>query len=148
MSNLIISSQSDVIMENLESTVIQTEFTDEFFRKIFEKPFPESKLFSKPSEIYNFLYQTAKFYVLKSDLQSQKLNEEFFVVCMLNALFGNPNVHLCQLHPKFNGPKNIERTKLLHNEEFNDSFIITVKKRRNAVAEVLRLMCDVNFPAQ
>jgi len=82
-------------MENLENTLTKTEFTDEFFRKLLEKPLPESKLFTKPGDIYNFLLKTAKYYVEKADLRTQKLSEEFFVICMLNALFGNPNVHLC-----------------------------------------------------
>lgn len=29
----------------------------------------------------------------------KKLEEEFNVICALNALYGNPNVHLIQLHP-------------------------------------------------
>jgi len=24
----------------------------------------------------------------------QQINDEFYIVCMLNALFGNPNIHL------------------------------------------------------
>ena len=147
MQNLHISSQADVLMENLDSTLTKTEFTDEFFRKLLEKSLPESKLFTKPGDVYNFLFKTAKYYVEKADLRTQKLSEEFFVICMLNALFGNPNVHLCQLHPRFTGTKNIERTQLMHNEEFNDSDLITVKKKRNAVTEILRLMCDINYPA-
>lgn len=148
MQNLHISSQADVLMENFDSSLSKTEFTDEFFRKMLEKPLLESKLLTKPGDLHNFLLKTAKFYVEKADLRVQKLNEEFFVICMLNALFGNPNVHLCQLHPSFIGPKNIERTSLIQTKEFNDSLIITVKKRRNAVTEVLRLMCHINFPAQ
>jgi hypothetical protein len=95
MQNLHISSQADVLMENFDSSLSKTEFTDEFFRKLLEKPLLESKLFTKPSDLHNFLLKTAKFYVEKADLRVQKLNEEFFVICMLNALFGNPNVHLC-----------------------------------------------------
>ena len=65
---------------------------------------------------------------------------------MLNALFGNPNVHLVQLHPSYKGPKNIDRAEHLSTEIAEDS-IIMVKKRRNAVTEVLRFVCGQNIPA-
>jgi hypothetical protein len=74
-----------------------------------------------------------------------KLDQEFNVICMLNALFGNPNVHLVQLHPSYKGPKNIDRAEHLSTEIAEDS-IIMVKKRRNAVTEVLRFVCGQNIP--
>jgi hypothetical protein len=65
----------------------------------------------------------------------------------LNALFGNPNVHLVQLHPSYKGPKNIERAELLNTEIAEDS-IIMIKKRRNAVSDVLKFVCEQKFPVQ
>ena len=49
-----------------------------------------------------------------------KLQHEFYVVCLLNSLFGNANLQLVQLHPDFaGGLRNFERLKeqLLHGKE-------------------------------
>jgi hypothetical protein len=64
---------------------------------------------------------------------------------MLNALFGNPNVHLVELHHAFKGPKNMDKAKKLSTDVAEDS-IIMVKKRRNAVTEVVKFVCGQKFP--
>ena len=44
-------------------------------------------------------------------LLRQKLLEEFYVVCMLNAIFGNPCIHLVQLHHNFRGVSNYNKAR-------------------------------------
>jgi len=74
-----------------------------------------------------------------------RLNQEFYVICMLSALFGNPNVHLVQLYPAYKGPQNIDRAEEFDTEMAEDC-ILMVKKRRNAVTEVLKFVCQQKFP--
>lgn len=82
----------------------------------------------------------------------QRLREEFYVVCMLNALFGNPNIHLIQLHPDFTelntygedlntygGATPLSRALFID----GDSHEIE-KKRRNAVSEIIRFICQID----
>ena len=59
---------------------------------------------------------------------------------MLNALFGNPNLQLIQRHPKYRGPKTLERIVKAYGERNLDLDIKCAldKKRRNAVTDVLR----------
>ena len=63
---------------------------------------PFSPLAKTPSELYNLLLEVAK--AMQSDLHIEKLKEiidglkgEFDIICLLNALFGDPTKHLCYL---------------------------------------------------
>lgn len=75
---------------------------------------------------------------------SDKIKHEFITVCMLSALFGNPNLNLVQLHPAYSGPKSIERDLITYGmlTGDGDTVLLTEKKRRNAVCEVLRFHCQ------
>jgi hypothetical protein len=76
----------------------------------------------------------------KSVAYTNKIKHEFFAVCLMNALFGNPNLHLNQLHPQYHGPKTLQRMLKVY-EEQDLTLVGTVdldKKRRNAVIEVFR----------
>jgi len=63
----------------------------------------------------------------------------------LNALFGNPNVHLIQLHQAYKGPKNLETADKLEFDIAEES-ILMIKKRRNAVTEVFKFICQQKYP--
>ena len=119
---------------------------------MLEVPLAEASLFNGRKSICNFLNLAANHYksslaLRKEDERNQsirqhifKLNQEFNVICMLNALYGNPNLHLVQLHPAYKGPKNIDRAETFDTDLAEDC-IIMVKKRRNAVTEVLKFVC-------
>ena len=89
-------------MEEVNEICI-TQFKDEFFRKMLETPLQEASLFKDRQSICDFLLWAANHYksklVLSKDEEkvqglkqyTQKLNHEFDVICMLNALYGNPN---------------------------------------------------------
>ena len=76
--------------------------------------------------------------------ESEKITHEFIAVCMLSALYGNPNLNLVQLHPAYAGPRTVERDILTYGSLAVDqeSGLQTEKKRRNAVTEVLRFYCQ------
>lgn len=83
---------------------------------------------------------------MSEQTQSEKLTHEFIVVCMLNALFGNPNLNLVQLHPLYRGPNTIKRDWALFGKfdpSKASSAVEMEKKRLNAVAEVLRFHCPL-----
>lgn len=68
---------------------------------------------------------------------------------MLNALFGNPNIHLVQLHPKYRGYNNFNnalKTFGISSKDNSDAFTDgdkyeIGKKRKNAVSELIRFIC-------
>jgi len=61
---------------------------------------------------------------------------------MINALFGNPNLLLHQLHQSYTGINNLQQaTEMFGNIEIEDSDTLTSKRRRNAVVELLRFAC-------
>lgn len=71
---------------------------------------------------------------------AEKLNSDFHVVCLLNALFGNPNIHLVQKHPGFKGLVNYPQAKEKQ-ANYSDGFTLAnEKKRKNALTEVLRFI--------
>jgi hypothetical protein len=37
----------------------------------------------------------------------RKISHEFFLVCLFEALFGNPSIPLTQLHPDYAGPNTL-----------------------------------------
>lgn len=109
----------------------------------------------EPKELFKFFKDLAEELVkgLKTSGVSantrENLSQEFYIVCLLNALFGNPNIHLVQLHPAFRqGPNTFERALKL----FGESFVFggsleNDKKRKNALTEVLRFICHQEHPA-
>jgi len=67
---------------------------------------------------------------------------------MLNALFGNPNIHLIHLHPdcKVGLKDSYDKSKQNFVGNFVDENTLQIgKKRRNAVTEVIRFVCSKMF---
>lgn len=67
---------------------------------------------------------------------------------MLNALFGNPNIHLIHLHPdcKVGLKDSYVKSKDNFASNFVDGNTLQIgKKRRNAVTEVIRFVCSKMF---
>ena len=53
----------------------------------------------RPQDIFNFLRSIASDYISKiqestSAVFCKKLEHNFYIICMLNALFGDPRLHL------------------------------------------------------
>ena len=80
-----------------------------------------------PSDIFRFLKDIASEYAnvidqltrqqKTSKVYQRKLNDNFYVICMLNALFGDPRLHLAQLHPAYTskyGVNNFNKACLLY----------------------------------
>jgi hypothetical protein len=69
---------------------------------------------------------------------------------MLNALFGNPNIHLVQLHPDFKqGINTYKKARDNFSSNFTDSYCHeNEKKRKNAVTEVVRFICKQEFKVE
>ena len=68
----------------------------------------------------------------------------------MNALFGNPNIHLVQLHDDFRGGiKDYHKMRDLHAGKFTDSTDHQInRKRRNALTEVVRFICMLKLKPQ
>ena len=65
---------------------------------------------------------------------------------MLNALFGNPNIHLIHLHPDCGLKDSYVKSKDNFASNFVDGNTLQIgKKRRNAVTEVIRFVCSKMF---
>ena len=94
---------------------------------------------TKLNMIYDKVYDHGRVY--------NKLLREFYVICLLNALFGNPNVHLVHLHQRdadIKGFRNYDKANVKYalNSKFEDANTFKMeRKRRNAVAEVIRFIC-------
>lgn len=88
--------------------------TQQMIPQIFQEFFP--------SNIFDFLYDVAKEYIKAykdhtSLIYSKKVEQDFLTVCMLNALFGDPRIHLVQLHPSYqakHGLRNFDKTLRLY----------------------------------
>ena len=142
----------------------RTPFDDPFFHEFFNKiRLPVVDFKKDPQDLFFYLKDLAQDYVgLIQKNQGNKglhdkLQYEFYVVCMLNALFGNPNIHLVHLHPKFHsGYNNFQNAMRRYGQRSNESRTNFVdcddfavgKKRRNAVAEVIRFICQQEFSSQ
>lgn len=72
------------------------------------------------------------------------MQHEFYVVCMLNALYGDSCVPLNQLHRKQKGSELQFAMKAQGN--MDEDSLAMAKKRRNAVTETMRLLCQQQFP--
>ena len=81
-----------------------------------------------PAGIFKMLYAMCQEYLKaidshRSKLFCAKLEHDFTTLCLLNALFGDPRVHLVQLHPKYDslGHKSITKAlKLYQDKPFVD----------------------------
>ena len=64
-------------------------------------------------------------YELAKEMAQEKtarVKYEFLAVCMLNALFGNPNLNLVQLHPGYVGSKTIARDLTIYGDYTGKGF--------------------------
>jgi len=74
--------------------------SDNFYQRLLsETRLPLIHQKHGPSDIFRFLKDIASEYVktieqTKSKIYLRKLNNNFYVICMLNALFGDPRLHL------------------------------------------------------
>ncbi len=88
---------------------------DLFFRDLLNGKLASCKMFSsfesRGISLAIFLYDLAKELAMAGD--NKTLRHEFYVVCMLNALFGDPASLLHQLHNDYKGPKTLEKAKIL-----------------------------------
>lgn len=109
-----------------------------------------------PAGIFKMLHAICLEYLKSIDshrsiLFCEKLEHDFTTLCLLNAMFGDPRVHLVQLHPKYDtlGHKSVTKALKLYQDlpfvDIKESFI-TAKIRRNAVTEVLRFVNHRRLP--
>lgn len=62
----------------------------------------------KPSDIFNFLRDMALKYIAAMNAKQYDqttLDNEFMIICLLNALFGDPRFHLVHLYPNSSSEK-------------------------------------------
>jgi len=72
----------------------------------------------------------------------KELDFELYVYCLLNALYGNPNLQMHQVHPKFKGIVTLQECRRKYgNMEAEDGMEVLDRKRKNAVTELLRFIC-------
>jgi len=120
-----------------------SRMSDPFFVRLLSKELPLTGFCpsAKFGQLADFFLDLAKQMRNKT---GDKVKHEFITVCMLNALFGNPNLHLVQLHKDYCGPNTIERDAISFGnwQATNENDIEVQKKRRNAVCEVLRFHCQ------
>lgn len=158
-------NHSEILLKNIE---IAEAADNNLPRQHMAKEMPAIEHKYDISNICKLLHRIALSYVgqmQEAGLEpaAQKLNHEFYVVCMLNALFGDPRVHLIKLHPRYGqtaairagsqggsqvrpGLKEFEKMQqFLAGKSFDDAKQRqdTGKIRRNAVAELLRFVCQV-----
>ena len=73
-------------------------FSDSFFSKLIEKELPSAAFCQTKGSDTAAKVQLTDFFVdVARELSkntSEKAKHEFIVICMLNALFGNPCIHL------------------------------------------------------
>lgn len=84
-------------------------------------------------ELAKFLEDVARVY---SQNWNPDREQDFFVICMLNALFGDPMRHLNLLHPILHeGPRHVFKS---HFQGSVEESVNMMKRRRNAATEVLK----------
>jgi hypothetical protein len=55
-----------------------------------------------------------------TELLKEKKNSEFYIVCLLNALYGDPRIHLAHMHPLYtskNGNHSFEKAWKLYSDQ-------------------------------
>jgi hypothetical protein len=103
---------------------------------------------SSPKGIFNLLKDAADQYVVQT---KGKLGHDFYVICMLNALFGDPRIHLIQKHPSYLSRNNShffdKSMKLYAEKEYVDFKLSNEcsKQRKNAVTELMRQICSIEY---
>lgn len=127
----------------IESSSEANPFQDEFMRSLLQTELPQAKLFTSKSQIYAFLQDLARHYATFCG-QDKKLTHEFYVVCMLNAMYGDPTQQLNQLHRSQRGPD--YKFQPLDIGQLDESSLSMQKRRRNAATEVMRLFCQSENP--
>ncbi|CDW76976.1 subunit of the nuclear pore complex that is localized to both sides of the pore [Stylonychia lemnae] len=142
-------------LQNQLNYLIPQSFDDPFIERTLASTQVKTLEFqSDPTIIFYFLEDLAKHLIQQIDSQTlelvQKLSEEFYVICTLNALFGNPCIQLVQLHPDFKGLNNYNKARKIFGQNglrtFEDGHTIQIEKqRRNALTEVLRFMCQQEY---
>ena len=141
-----LSELNHLSIENHDNCLgpLEQRFASPYFQKLYSKlKLPIKFQEFQPSSICKFLSDLADSYVVSltkntSLVFCKKLDQHFFVVCMLNALFGDPRVHLHQKHPAYQGDK--MRVPV---DNYNDTkqSVETGKQRRNAVSQLMRFIC-------
>ena len=77
-----------------------TLYESNFYQRLLsETRIPGVYQKSKPKDIFAFLRDIANEYISKiksstSAVFCKKLEHNFYIICMLNALFGDPRLHL------------------------------------------------------
>ena len=127
----------------IESSSEANPVQDEFMRSLLQTELPQAKLFTSKNQIYAFLQDLARHYATFCG-QDKKLAHEFYVVCMLNALYGDPTQQLNQLHRSQRGPD--YKFQPLDIGQLDESSLSMQKRRRNAATEVMRLFCQSENP--
>ena len=80
-------------------------FADNFMARLFQNSkFPYAEHKGSPSAIFSLLKDLAMSLVDKVKLKQESSSMEFYTLCLLNCLFGDPRIHLCWLHPQWKGP--------------------------------------------
>ena len=73
-----------------------------------------------PKGIFNLMRDAGKEMVR----QTKRPGHDFYVICLLNALFGDPRIHLIQMHPTFlthNSSNHLDKAmKLYEKGEYKD----------------------------
>ena len=88
--------------ENQDQTMSNNTLpiSDNFYQKLLsETRLPLIHQKHGPSDIFRFLKDIASEYIntiqqTTSKTYERKLNNNFYIICMLNALFGDPRLHL------------------------------------------------------
>lgn len=100
--------------------------------------------------LYDLAQSMARACKAGNEDQNKALRHEFYVVCAMNALFGNPMMLLHQFHEDYKGPKTIQKAASLHlNHDIETEEPRIVEKiRRNAIVELLKFICSLEFPVE
>lgn len=120
-------------MQECNST--KPEFEDSFFCKLLSQELAATAFLSTQTAVYQFLQDLARHYAASA--LTEQLQKEFEVVCMLNALFGDPCQNLQMLDRSRSGPQTQFQPP---RESLDEQSLSVQKQRRNAVVEVLRFV--------
>jgi len=127
---------------------LKTFYDSPYFQTLVSKSkIPRADFESSPKGIFNLLRDAAQQYIS----QEARPSHDFYVICLLNALFGDPRIHLIQLHPVYlrhNNSHFYDRAiNLYGEEEYRDvkQSNECSKQRRNAVTELFRQICFIEY---
>jgi len=125
-------------------------FDDKFFKSLLALTRDHQQAMSDGflvlhTKLNDFLLDVAREYS-KHLKGNEPLQADFFALCMLNALFGNPARQLNRLHWTQQGPT--AEFSCDNDFQYSEDSLNMKKRRRNAVTEVLRLICQVKYQSQ